>query len=677
MKRTLLLLLCISTPALAARPMTVEDLWSMERVSAPAVSPDGRTIVFTVTTHSMEDNKANADLWTVPVDGGAPPRRLTWNPGPDGGAVFSPDGSRIAFVSKRGDAPAQLHVLSLGGGEAEPVTDLPVPVSDPRWLPDGQRIAFVASTWPDLDADFGAVRKRLEERKKDDVGAIVSDNRLYRFWDRWLEDGTAPHIFVVDLRTRQITDLLPGSRRLMDLTDGGGDFDVSPDGTRIVFSANATDPPYRTLHADLFAVSTSGGEVTSLTADHPADDLRPRFSPDGRFLVWGRTMRPDHDADFVRLVRRDLATGETVELTPGWDAAPAGWTITPDGRSVVFSAEERGLVLPYVLPMTGGTPRALERAGTAGDLDAAARGLVVGTWQSLTRPAEIRVWRLEGGPPRDLTSLNRRRMDEMEPLRTESVTYPGAGGAAVQMFVVYPPGFREDTRWPLVLLLHGGPHGAFSDSFHYRWNAALVASRGYVVALPNFHGSTGFGQTFAESIVGAHGDKPFADVVAAVDTLVARGFVDPKRVAAAGGSYGGYLTALLLGRTDRFAALVVHAGVYDLMAQFASDATYARPRNYGGSPWEDPAAVDRWSPSRLAANFRTPTLVLHGEKDYRVPLTQGLNLYNVLTAKGVPARLVVFPNENHWVLKPQASRLWWREVFAWLERYLAPAGAGA
>jgi dipeptidyl aminopeptidase/acylaminoacyl peptidase len=237
------------------------------------------------------------------------------------------------------------------------------------------------------------------------------------------------------------------------------------------------------------------------------------------------------------------------------------------------------------------------------------------------------------------------------------------------MWIVRPPGHVPAQPRPTVMVLHGGPHGASLDSFHYRWSAALFASRGYLTLLPNFHGSTGFGQAFAESIVGAHGEKPYQDVMAALDFVVGRGDADPSRVAVAGGSYGGYLAAWILGQTDRFAAVVNHAGVYDLMAQFASDATYGRSRNYGALPWEDPSRIDRWSPSRFAAGFATPTLILHGERDYRVPYTQGLNLYGILTAKGVPARLVVFPHENHWILKPQAARLWWREVLAWIGRY--------
>ena len=284
--------------------------------------------------------------------------------------------------------------------------------------------------------------------------------------------------------------------------------------------------------------------------------------------------------------------------------------------------------------------------------------------------------RADGTGQKALTRFNDERMKGFDLGSVEHATVKGAGGDSVQMFVVTPPGFdaaAPGTKWPFVQLIHGGPHSSWTDSWSYRWNPLLFAARGYVVALVNFHGSMGSGQAFADSIVGAHGDKPYADIMAATDALIARGLVDPDRMAAAGGSYGGYLTNWILGHTDRFKALVVHAGVYDLMAQFGSDSAYGRAVNYGAEPWVDPARIDQYAPSRFAAQFKTPTLILHGERDYRVPYAQGLNLYGVLTAKGVPARIVVFPEENHWVLKAQSAKLWYGEVLNWLDRWLARA----
>jgi dipeptidyl aminopeptidase/acylaminoacyl peptidase len=486
-----------------------------------------------------------------------------------------------------------------------------------------------------------------------------------------------PHLFAVELAGGRVTDLLPGSTRYMDLDGPEGTWDLAPDGGEIAFSANDTPSPHRTLDWDVFLVSTAGGAPRSITDDNPGDDLRPRYTPDGRSILYGRTRRPELEADFTRLARYDRKTGDVVLLTETWDAQPAAWTVTPDGRSVLLHAVRRGRMHLWALGMDGGEPRLVARGGTTSGAAAGPAGAVYFARDAITRPAELMTLQLDGkGEPRALTSFNDALIEQLDLGTVRDVTFLGAGGDSVQMFVVLPPDATPGRPAPLVQVIHGGPHGAWLDQFHYRWNAALFASRGFVAALVNFHGSTGSGQAFCESIVGAHGDKPFTDIMASTDWLIAAGLVDSTRMVAAGGSYGGYLVNWILGHTTRYRALVSHAGVYDLMAQFASDATWGRSLGYGAAPWEDPSRIDRWSPNRFAANFATPTLVLHGEKDYRVPVTQGIELYGVLTAKGVPARLVVFPEENHWVQKPQASRLWWNEVFAWMEAHVGGAGGG-
>ncbi len=665
------------------RPMTPEDLWAMERVSGPAVSPDGRQVVFSVTRYSVEENKGNGDLWIVPTDGGAPPRRLTWNEGTDGSPAWSPDGSRLAFVSKRGDGPPQLYVLPLAGGEAQPVTKLPVGVQAPKWFPDGKRIAFLATTWADLNDDWDAVKKRIDEQKNDKTQAKISDTRVFRYWDEYRTDGRLHHVFAVDLDGGKVQDLTPGLDRLMDFQSADGNWDLSPDGKEIAYAANSTEPPYTTMNSDLWIRPVDPpGPARNVTTDNKADDSGPRYTPDGRFILFGRARRPEIDSDFSRLARYDRKNGSIQVLLENWDHAPSSWTFTPDGQTVVFHAEARGRVNLYALPLTGaaGEPRLVATGGTTSGADVGpgpgGAPVVVFTRNSMLEPAELKAIPLAGGSPKALTSFNAARLAALDLGQAGEATFTGAGGDTVHMFLAFPPGFDPKKKWPLLHLIHGGPHGAFQDEFHYRWSAALFASRGYVAALVNFHGSTGYGQAFADSILGAHGDKPYTDIMNATDHLIAQGYIDEKRMAAAGGSYGGYLVNWILGHTDRFAALVSHAGVYDLMAQFASDGTWGRANNYGAAPWTDPARVDLYSPSRFAKNFATPTLILHGEKDYRVPVTQGINLYGVLQGKGVPSRIVVFPDENHWVLKPQAALLWWKEVFAWLDTYIGKGAAG-
>ena len=672
----LVLAFVLADRASAKRPMIPEDLWAMERAGSPALSPDGKLVVFTVTRFSMEENKGDSDLWLIPVDGSAPPRRLTWNQDTDNRPVWSPDGQRIAFISKRGDAPPQLYVLTLDGGEAQPVTKLPVAVQGPKWFRDGKRIGFVASTWPDLNGDWAAVQKRLDERKADKVQARISDTRLLRFWNEYRTDGRCHHVFSVELASGEIKDLTPGLARTMDFLSPESAWDLAPEGDEIAYSANSTEPPYRTLNFDVFVqkLHPADTEPRNVSAANPAADLAPRYSPDGRWLVYRRARRPEVDAELFRLARYDRRSGEVRGLAEEWDGSPDGAAFTPDGRTVIFSAQERGRIHLFSLDMEGGAPKLFARGGIAGGAHVSGTRIVF-TRQSLLAPPDVFTLTLEeaaaGKEPRRLTSFNDGRLADLDLGTVGEATFEGAGGDPVRMHLVFPPGFDPGRKHPLVHVLHGGPHASSLDDFPFHWTGPVLAARGYVVAMVDFHGSSGYGQAFADSVLGNHGEKPFEDVMKATDWLIAQGYVDEKRMAAGGGSYGGYLAAWILGHTDRFAALISFAGVYDLMAQFASDTNYVRLNSYGAAPWADPERIDLYSPSRFAGSFKTPTLILHGEKDYRVPVTQGINLHGVLQGKGVPSRIVIFPDEGHGELKPQAALLWWNEIFAWLDRYLS------
>ncbi len=684
-----------ATSASARRRMAVEDLWAMERVGAPVVSPDGQWAVFVVTAFSVEKNKGNGDLWLVPTDGSAPPKRLTWNEESDSSPAWSPDGRSIAFVSKRGsdkEKAAQLHLLPLEGGEAQALTDLPISPADPKWSPDGKRIYFTLATFPDLNDDWEKVKKRLDEQKDDKTKAKISESRLFRAWDVYVTDGTASHLFALDLSTKKVRDLTP-NQNLRTGLQGGMTWDLAADGREITFVANSTPPPFQTMNFDLYALALDEagapvGSIRNLTAGQPADESAPRYSPDGAYVYFTRTRRQDIDPDFARLARLNRLTGEVVGLLENWDVAPdiADFTVDSQGKAeeILLRVEERGRTNLYAARLVpaspegisvprllarGGSIAAAAFAGIAPSADGKGAGRVVFARGTMLRPAELFVVDLAAAEEKALSSFNAARMAAFEAPTVEEITVPGAGGHPVHAWVVLPPDFKVGAGFPLMHMFHGGPHGAWNDDFGYRWSGYLFASKGYVVVQSNFHGSTGYGQKFTESILGAHGDKPFVDVEAVTDAMVAKKYVDPKRLFGGGGSYGGYLTAWVLGHTDRYAALVNHAGVYDLMAQYSSDFTWGRSNNYGATPWQDPQRIVRWSPSYYAKNFRTPTLVLHGEKDFRVPVTQGINLYHVLQAKGVPTRIVVFPDENHWILKPQSSLLWTQEFFAWLERF--------
>ena len=658
-----------STGEAKKRPLTVDEIWAIERVGAPVLSPDGSRIAYTVSTYDAGENRLDTDVWTVPAAGGDP-RRLTARRGSSRSPVFSPDGKRLAFVSKRDtDRQNQLYVLPLDGGEAERVTEMPLGVSSPRWLPDGQRIVFVSTVVTGAESPE-ATQKKVDEREKSKVKARATENRLYRFWDRWLTDDEFPHLFVVDVATRKVTDLLPGSRRLFDLQESGGrSYDLSPDGSAVVFSANSSPEPYAYLNDDLFLVSTSGGEVRDLTVANAAADSDPVFSPDGKRIAYGLQRRPDGWPDRTRLALLDVATGKTTVLTEDWDVSPSSWVFTPDGRSLVVTAEAQARTNLYAVPAAGGAPREIHRGGTVTAPRVAPSGEVFFSISSLSKPPEIAAVKPDGTGLRWLTRANDERMAGLSLGKVRDVTFEGAGGDQVQMYVVEPPGFDPRKKVPLVHLLHGGPVGTSGDAFSFRWNAHAFAAPGYLVAMVNFHGSSSFGQKWVESILGAPADRPYTDVMKATDFLIAEGSVDEGKMAAAGGSYGGYLVNWIAGHTARFTTLISHAGVYDLLGQFASDMTFGRQHSYGGYPYTNLSNVERWSPNRHAKGFSTPMLILHGERDFRVPLTQGLEIYGVLTAKEVPARLVVYPDENHWVLKGSNAKHWYGEVLGWLARW--------
>jgi len=655
----------------AQRRLTAEDLWKVARVGAPVPGPTGDFAVVPVTTYDLEANKGKQRLWLVSKAGD--PRPLTSDEYSSGDPAVSPDGRRLGFVRARGEEKGQLHVMPLDGGEAERLTDMPLGVFDPRWFPDGTKVAFGTMLLADAPTPAGT-KELLEKRAKDPVKAHVTENRVYRVWDRWLTDGERPHLFVLDLKTRALTDVTPEGTGWFDFMEMAGQYDIAPDGSEIAFQADSSLPPHTMLRFAVFTAPVSGGGVRCLTPEgtppNSADCLRPRYSPDGSSIVYGMQRDPYFYADRVRLVRYDRASGTHTVLTEDWDRSPHAWEFAPDG-TLVLEVEDRGRVaLATLSSKQPGTPKTILSQGTVSGLRVARSGRVFFTLQSLSAPPEAASCAIDGSDFATVTLFNRELMSGIALGEVREMEFAGANGDRVQMFLVLPPGFDPAKKWPLVHVIHGGPHGISGDNFHFRWNPQLFAAPGYVVACVNFHGSTSWGQDFAACIQGGHGDKPFDDIMRATDILLETGFIDPKRMAATGGSYGGYLVCWIAGNTDRFACLVNHAGVFDLLGEYGSDITQGRHQSYGGEPWDRLEAIDRWNPARFARGFVTPMLVIHGERDYRVPHNQAMAVYNIYKAKGVDARLLFFPDENHWVLKPQNSLLWNREVHAWLERYL-------
>jgi len=649
------------------RPLTAEDIWAIPRVGSPIPSPDGTTLAVTVTTYDLEKNVGKGRIWLVPARGDAP-RPLTSPEFSSGDPAFSPDGRRLAFTRRMDGGKPQLHVMPLDGGEAQKLTDLPLGAFDPTWLPDGSGVVF--GTWlirGHLTPE--ATRAEIERREKDPVKAHITEDRVYRYWDTWLTTGEVPHLFVIDLASGAQRDLMPESTVWFDWMDPSGQYDLSPDGREIALAGVTLDVARSLLRSGIFTVPVAGGPIASLTPDHPSDDLRPRYTPDGKAIVYGMQHDPFFYADRVRLMRFERSGRTHEALLDSWDLSPTHWEFAADG-TLLIEAEENGRVSAFALGKGDTAPRRVVEGGSVAGLAPVAGNRLTFTLQNLSLPPEVHVAPVAGGAPERLTRFTDPALAGVSFGEVREMQFEGAYGETVQMFVVLPPGYQPGRSYPLVQVVHGGPHGISPDAFHFRWNGQAFAAPGYVAALVNFQGSTSWGQDFAKRIQGAWGDRPFDDVMKATDVLIASGLVDETRMAAAGGSYGGYMASWIEGHTDRFKCIVNHAGVYDLLSQYASDVTQGRAQSMGGEPWEGIEVIDRWNPARFASGFTTPMLVLHGEKDYRVPVSQGLECYGVLKAKGVPARLVYFPDENHWVLKPANSMLWYREVLGWIDRWL-------
>ena len=656
----------------AARAFTSEDLWAIPRVGAPVASPDGSWLAAAVTIYDLEKNEGKGRIWRVsaraPGEAGfAEPSPLTSAETSSGEPAISPDGTRLAFTRKDEKGRKQIFVLPLSGGEARKVTDLPLGAFDPKWLPDGSGLVFAGALIKGhLTSE--ATRAEIERREKDPVKTHVTEDRVYRFWDTWLTTGEVPHLWHLDLGTDALRDLTPESVTWFDFMDPSGQFDIAPDGREVAYAGILVDEKRGIMRSALFVTSLGDAKVTCLTPDRETEEFRPRYSPDGTWILYGQQLEPLFYADRNRLMAYDRRDRTHSGVLTDWKLSPQHWAFANSG-TIVFEAEDEARVRLFSLER-GEQPVRYTTQGSSSGFDLASNGRIFVTLQSLVQPAEVHTRELAGENLTRLTYFTDEVTARFSVGEVREMQFEGAQGETVQMFVVLPPGHVAGKKYPLVHVIHGGPHGISADAFHPRWNAQLFAAPGYVVALVNFQGSTSWGQDFAQRIQGAWAERPFEDVMKATDALIAAGLVDPQRMAAAGGSYGGYMAAWIEGHTDRFRCIVNHAGVYNTLSQYASDVTQGRHLAFGGEPWEGIEKITESNPAHAAEGFNTPMLVIHGERDYRVPVTQGLECYGVLKAKGVPARLVYFPDENHWILKPRNSVFWYREVHDWLKRFV-------
>jgi dipeptidyl aminopeptidase/acylaminoacyl peptidase len=659
---------------------TVEEMLKLQRVAEPQLSPDGRWVAYQVTAPDVAANRNRTQIYVVSASGGEP-RRITDGAGSATAPRWSPDGRRIAFTTG-----GQVWTMKPDGSDREQVTDLPTGAADPVWSPDGKLIAFVSDVYPEC-RDDACNRRREEEAARNPVRAHVADRLLYRHWAAW-KGGKRTHVFVVPSGGGQERDLTPGDWDAPPFSLGGPpNYAFSPDSRELAFARNTDRMEATSTNSDIFVVPVAGGEARRLTGDNRGADLTPVYSPDGRYLAYRSQATPTFEADRWRLMLYDRQARRTRELLPRFDANVDGFVFAPDSRSVFFVSGQRGEHPLFNVGLEGAAPPSKLLDGFNDDVKVSSDGrFLVFTRSTAAAPTEIYTARMDGVVPLGragnqaaaLTHHNDAQMARYGLRPAEELTWAGAAGAKVSGWLFRPPDFDASKKYPLLVLIHGGPQSAWNNSWGYRWNPQIYAARGYVVFMPNPRGSVGFGQQFTNEISGDWAGKVYTDLMNGVAKVAAMPFVDRENVGAAGASYGGYMVNWLLGHNDhprvRFKTFVSHAGVFNLTSMYgATEELWFVEWEFKGTPWENPALYERWSPHRFAARFKTPTLVTHGELDFRVPIDQGLQLFTYLQRQGVESKLVVFPDEGHWILKPANSLFWYANVLDWLDAHLKRA----
>jgi dipeptidyl aminopeptidase/acylaminoacyl peptidase len=652
-----------------AAVLTSETFVSMVKCSDPQVSPDGEWVAFVATVPLVDANRSNSDVWIVPTAGGMP-RRLTNGTGADYHPRWSPDGGTIAFVSTRGGS-AQIWTIPVGGGEAARLTDVSTGAFDPVWSPDGKRIAFYSFVYPDCATD-SCNSAREAKAEAGPVKAKVIDALLYRHWDSW-KDGKFNHLFIADVSTGAFEDLTP--LRNHDYPPfpfgGSGDYCFSPDGREICVDAKEAAVEAISTNTDLFVIDLGTRQMKKITANEAADE-KPLYSPDGRYVAYRAQQVPAFESDRWRLMLYDRSNGRSRSLTDAFDRWVADYSWSNDSKRIYFTAGDEGHTPLYALDVKSlKIEKLVPKANNMTPAVADGGATIVFARAGHNFPHSI--WAVSSGGKnlRRLENFNADILANLEMNAAEEIRYKGAEGADIQAFVIKPPKFDPARRYPAIMLIHGGPQVAFIDHWYTNWNAQTFAAAGYVIFIPNFHGSDGFGQDFVNAISGDWGGRCYEDIMKGLDHLAALQYVDPKRIGAAGASYGGYMINWIEGHTERFACLVSMEGTYSTSSSYGTTEELWFPEwEFGGTPWNKSEAYAKWSPDGFVKSFKTPCLVVHNELDYRVALGEGLQMFTALQRQGVPSRLLYFPDEGHWILKPANNKFYYDQFIDWMDAYL-------
>jgi len=657
----------------AKHPITFDDMIHMHRVAEPQISTDGKWVAYTVTTPDMEANRNASNLWLVPTAGGAA-LQLTQS-GHDSSPVWSPDGKTLAFLSSR-DGTSQVYLLSMEGGEAQEVTHLSTGADIVKWSPDGKTIAFTSSVYPDCKDD-ACNSARDSEKEKNKVKAHVYEQLLYRHWNHWFE-GKRSHLFVASADgSGTPRDLTPGANYDVPPDERGGpeDINFSPDAKEICFTAVTDKLEAISTNGDLFLVPVAGGEPKRITTN-PGFDGNPVYSPDGRYIAYHAQLTPEYESDRWHVMLYDRQTGKSENLSEGFDRSADGLAWSSDSKTIYFTAENETLSPVYAMaPRAGAEPKKIVADGFNAHISLSGGGkTIVFTRTSLTLPAEVFSAASDGTNVRQVSHQNDSVLATLEMNAPETFWFEGAEATRVQAMLIRPPQFDAKKKYPLLVVLHGGPQTMWGNSWGYRWNAQVFSAPGYVTLMINRRGSTGYGQKFTDAITNDWGGKAYMDVMKGVDYALAKyPFIDGTRMGAVGGSYGGYMADWIATHTGRFKVIVSHASTFDKPAMYATEELWFEEHDMQGEPWTNQESYRKWSPLTYAGElgkYKTPTLVIAGERDYRVPYTQSLELYSALQRQGVPSKLVVFPDEGHWILKPQNAQFWYKTFLDWVGTYL-------
>jgi dipeptidyl aminopeptidase/acylaminoacyl peptidase len=713
----------LSAFAQVKHPFTFEDMMKLKRVGEPVVSPDGKWVIFSVVDVSLEANTKTPHIWIVPTAGGQE-REIITDQDADR-PRWSPDGKRFAFLStKEGGSQVWIAEFNYLDGTVIGVhrlTSIATEAGGELWSPDGKNILFTSDVYPECDgapaAEQACDAKKLKELEQSKVKAQIFTHLLYRHWNAYKE-GRRTHIFVVSREmppTVHEPNAAPVDTLPRDLTPGdydapvfslGGqdDYAFSPDGQEICYTSNHDKNPAASTNNDLWIVPVSGSpagsiQARNITADNPASDSTPLYSPDGRYIAYRAQQRPGYESDRFRLMLYDRKTGKKKNLTEVFNQWVGSFAWAPDSKTIYLSAEHKRHSLIYAVAGFSGNSVASTRTLVGGfDDDVAVTPdgkKLVFSRNSIAAPNEIYEAdaAADGCPARTgdvdrgkescslskdwaLTHINEQLLSHVQMSSGESFWFKGAKGDDVEGSLVKPPNFDASEKYPVKFLIHGGPQGAWGDDWSYRWNAELFAAPtssgpGYVVIMINFHGSTGYGQKFIDAINGDWGGAPFEDLMKGLDYAEEHyAFIDKTRECALGASYGGYMANWVLGHTDRFKCIVSHDGMFNAESAWGTtEELWFNNWEFKGTPYDNRAMYEKWSPHQYAKNFKTPTLVIHGQRDYRLDVSEGLQLFTTLQMEGVPSKMLYFPDEGHWVLKPQNSQLWYKTVNDWVDQW--------